>query len=61
MKTIVRKVVAGAMMFIGLFAGCAIDSQISMTGTLLLAGLFFVGVFGGGALYIKGEPISELK
>lgn len=61
MKTIVRKVVACAMMFVGLFAGSAIDSEVSFTCTMLLAGLFFVGVFGGGALYIKGEPISELK
>lgn len=61
MKTLVRKVIAGTMMFLGLFAGCAIDSEIPMSGTLLLAVVFFVGVFGGGALYIKGEPISELK
>ena len=48
-------------MFIGLAAGSALDSDISLGGIFLLVVLFGVGVFGGGYLYCKGEPIPDIE
>ena len=61
MKKIIRKSISGIAMFIGLAAGSAIDSDIPMWSTLLLIALFIGGVFGGGALYCKGESIPDIE
>ena len=61
MKKIVRKVIGISAMFIGAAAGCALDSDISVGGICLLAAVFMIGVFGGGALLSKGNSIEDIK
>lgn len=61
MKKIIRKVIGSIAMFIGLAAGCVLDSDISLGGIFLLVAVFVIGVFGGGALYCKGEPIPDIE
>ena len=61
MKKIVRKVIGISAMFIGAAAGCALDSDISVGGICLLAAVFMIGVFGGGALLSQGEYIEDIK
>lgn len=61
MKKIIRKTIGSIAMFIGLAAGCAVDSDIPLWGTLLLIAMFIAGVFGGGYLFCKGEPIPDIE
>lgn len=60
MKKLVRKSIAAFAMFIGLAAGSALDSDISLMGTLGLIAVFFIGFFGGAALLCKGEDIPAI-
>ena len=60
MKKLVRKSIAVFGMFVGIAAVSALDSDIPMWGTLILIALFFIGLFGGGYLYCKGEPTPQI-
>lgn len=57
---IIRKVIGFIAMFFGMFAACSLDSDIPLWGTFLLIVVFFIGVFGGGYLLAKGEPIQDI-
>lgn len=57
--TIVRKAIALMLMFVGMAAVSALDSNVSVLGELGLVAVFLVGFFGGGALFFRGETMEE--
>lgn len=60
MKKIARKSIAAVAMFVGLAAASALDSDISMWGTIGLIAVFIIGFFGGAALFCKGEGVPQI-
>lgn len=53
---VIGKYIGFAAMMVGILAFCALDSEVTIGGTLAIAGVGFVGTFGGGWLVNKMDP-----
>ena len=56
-----KKILGMIVMFIGLTALCAVDSDVPLWATLLICLVGITGTFGGGAMYCKNsnEPMID--